>query len=127
MIDPSAILTILSGLLFLWYGSSSLFADGMVDDFARFGLSRYRRLTGGLELLGAIGLLASLVVRPLVVVSAGGLALLMLLGVITRVRVRDPWLSVAPALLLMLLNGWLAVRTMTPPALAIGTLLSHVG
>ena len=102
--------TILSGLLFLWYGASSLFTDGMREDFERFGLSRYRRMTGGLEVLGALGLLVGLLVRPLAALSAAGLALLMLLGVIARVRVRDPWMASAPAICLMLLNLFVALN-----------------
>lgn len=42
--------------LFLFYGVLCLFADGMVDEFERYGLSRFRRLTGALEVLGATGL-----------------------------------------------------------------------
>lgn len=100
---------ILSSVSFLWYGIASLANDGMADDFARFGLSRYRRLTGGLEVLGGVGLLAGLLWTPLLVVSAGGLSVLMLLGVFARVRVRDPWVQTLPALLLFLLNLFLAI------------------
>lgn len=112
MIATYRLLMISSSILFLWYGLSSLYGDGMVDEFARFGLSDYRRVTGGLEVLGAVGLLAGLMVPPLVVVSAAGLSLLMLLGLITRVRVRDPWFEMLPALLLMLLNVFLAVHAL---------------
>ena len=89
----------------------------MVDDFERFGLSQYRRLTGGLEVLGGVGLLTGLLWTPLLVVSAVGLSVLMLLGVFVRVRVRDPWVQVLPALLLLLLNLFLAsygLRAFTP-------------
>jgi DoxX-like family len=102
-------LAVLSSVLFLWYGLHSLLGDGMTADFARFGLSNYRRVTGGFEVLGALGVLAGLFVPPLMVVSAGGLSVLMLLGVITRVRVGDSWVHIVPALLLCLLNGYLSV------------------
>jgi uncharacterized membrane protein YphA (DoxX/SURF4 family) len=98
-----------SSVLFLWYGASNLFNNGMVDDFERFGLSRYRRFTGGIEMLGAIGLLAGLLVRPLAVVSAAGLSLLMLLGIIARIRVRDPLVQLMPAVFLMIVNAYLAL------------------
>ena len=65
-------------------------------------------LTGTLEVLGALGLLAGLWWPPLVVVSAGGLAVMMLLGVATRVGVLDSLAQTLPALALMLLNAWLA-------------------
>lgn len=112
MITLHRLLTILSSVLFLWYGWSSLYGDGMIDEFARFGLSDYRRVTGAFEVLGALGLLSGLVVPALVVASAAGLSLLMLLGVITRVRVRDPWIDMLPALVLMFLNVFLAVHAL---------------
>ncbi len=112
MITTYRLLMISSSILFLWYGLSSLYGNGMIDEFARFGLSDYRRVTGGFEVLGAIGLLAGLIVPRLVVVSAAGLSLLMLLGLITRVRVRDPWIQMLPALFLMFLNVFLAVHAL---------------
>jgi DoxX-like family len=102
-------LIVLSSVLFLWYGLTTLFSNGMLDEFSRFGLTQYRRVTGGLEVLGALGLLGGLRFPPLIVVSAAGLSLMMLLGVVTRVRVRDPWLQMLPAVCLMLLNAFLAI------------------
>lgn len=104
------VLTVLSSILFLWYGLTTLFSGGMIDDFSRFGLSQYRRMTGGFEVLGALGLLGGLIAPSLIVVSAAGLSLMMLLGVVTRVRVRDPWVQTLPAMVLMLLNLVLAVH-----------------
>ncbi len=100
--------TVLSIGLFLYYGLACLLANGMVDEFARFGLSRFRRLTGSLELLGAIGLLAGYLVPILAIASASGLAVLMLLGVATRVRIRDAALDIAPAAVLMVMNAFVA-------------------
>jgi len=96
--------TLLSILLFLFYGARCLFSDGMVVEFARFGLSRYRRLTGALEILGALGLAAGQFLHPVLLVSAAGLALLMALGVVTRIRVRDPLPEILPALVLGAMN-----------------------
>jgi hypothetical protein len=70
-------------------------------------LTRFRRLVGLLEVLGALGLLGSLVVPLLVFPSTAGLALLMALGVITRVRVRDPWIDAIPAGVPMVTNLFL--------------------
>lgn len=95
---------VLSIAAFLFYGFGCLFSDGMVAEFERFGLSRFRRLTGALEILGALGLLAGYVIDPLVPLAAGGLALLMLLGVLTRFRVRDSLLATSPAILLLAVN-----------------------
>jgi uncharacterized membrane protein YphA (DoxX/SURF4 family) len=94
----------LSISLFLYYGLSCLLSDAMVAEFERFGLSRFRRLVGSLEVLGAVGLLAGYLVPALVVVASGGLTLLMLLGLATRLRVRDPLPEALPALVLLLVN-----------------------
>ncbi|TVP59002.1 MAG: hypothetical protein EA351_02365 [Gemmatimonadales bacterium] len=95
---------LLSALLFLYYGFLCLFANGMAEEFRRFGLSRFRRLTGSLEILGALGLLVGLWVTPVMLAASGGLALLMALGVGTRVRVRDSLLETLPAAVLLLVN-----------------------
>ena len=94
--------------LFVFYGVACLFADGMVDEFQRYGLSRFRRLTGALELLGAGGLVAGYFVSEISVVSALGLSLLMLLGIGARIRVRDPLVSMAPAAFLLCVNAFIA-------------------
>jgi hypothetical protein len=96
--------------LFLFYGLLCLFADGMVEEFERYGLSRFRRLTGALEVLGAVGLAAGYVRPALWVVSGAGLALLMLLGLAVRVRVRDPVVEMIPAAFLLLVNAFIAAE-----------------
>ncbi len=101
--------TVLSIGLFLWYGVACLVADGMATEFRRFGLSRYRKLTGALEVLGAIGLAAGYVVPIVGVFSALGLAMLMLLGVATRIRVRDSLLESVPAAFLLFVNLFIAL------------------
>lgn len=98
------ILKIVSIGAFLSYGAACLFSDAMVAEFERFGLSKFRRLTGALEVLGALGLLAGYWIAPLVPAASGGLVLLMALGVITRVRVRDSVIETLPALALLLVN-----------------------
>jgi hypothetical protein len=95
---------LLSAALFLGYGLLCLFSDGMKVEFERFGLARYRRLTGGLEVIGGIGLLVGVRVPEVLLVASAGLGLLMLLGLIARVRVRDPLLEMLPAALLMVAN-----------------------
>jgi hypothetical protein len=87
--------------LFLFYGVSVLASDAMLAEFERFGLARFRRLTGALEVLGAAGLLAGYWLPWATGAAAAGLALLMVLGVATRVRVRDPILASVPALVLL--------------------------
>lgn len=100
-------LRIVSIASFLVYGVACLGGLSMVDEFERFGLARFRILTGALEVLGALGLLASYAFPALLAVSAGGLSLLMFLGVLTRIRVRDALATMAPAAFLMIVNGCL--------------------
>lgn len=101
---------VVSALLFFHYGMRCLFAHGMAEEFHRFGLTRFRRLTGSLEVLGALGLLAGLVFPPLMLAASGGLAVLMMLGVFTRLRVRDPLLEVLPAAILLVANLFLFIH-----------------
>jgi len=97
----------LSVVLFLYYGLDCLLSDGMVVEFERYGLSRYRRLTGSLEVLGAVGLVVGYFVSPILILASAGLTLLMALGVATRVRVRDPVAETIPAFVLMLVNAYI--------------------
>ncbi len=99
----------LSIILFLYYGLDCLFADGMVAEFERYGLSRYRKLTGSLEVLGAAGLIVGYVVPAVLVLASAGLTALMALGVATRFRVRDPLLETVPAFVLMLVNVYIFI------------------
>ena len=95
---------VVSITLFLSYGIACLAFEGMKRDFERFGLSRLRTLTGTLEVLGALGLIAGHFWPPLVPLSASGLALLMLAGIATRLRVLDSLSQTLPALVLMGMN-----------------------
>lgn len=108
----SLVCRVASIVAFLFYGLACLFTGRMVAEFERFGLARMRTLTGALEVLGALGLLAGFFVPPLVIVSSGGLALLMLLGVGVRVRVRDSLLEMLPAIVLLVANGFVCLHAL---------------
>lgn len=101
---------LLSMLSFLGYGLACLLSDHMTAEFERFGLSKMRRLTGALEVLGALGIAVGYFLPPIGIAAAVGLTLLMLLGVATRVRVGDPPLAAVPALALLLLNAFIAFQ-----------------
>ena len=100
---------VVSIVLFLYYGFGCLFSGAMVREFERFGLSRFRRLTGGSELLGGLGLLAGYLFPVLVVVSSTGLGVLMLFGLAARLRVHDSLLQMMPALILLIVNLFIVV------------------
>ena len=94
----------LSSVSFLLYGASLFGSHAMVAEFERYRLAPYRTLTGALEIVAGVGLLAGLRFRPLLLLSAGGLAGMMLGAIIVRLRARDPLLSTIPAVLLLCLN-----------------------
>ena len=100
---------ILSILLFLYYGLSCLLSNAMIAEFRRFGLDRYRRLTGGLEVLGALGLIFGYVFPVLILMASIGLTVLMILGIATRIMVRDSLVQIIPAFSLMVVNLYIAV------------------
>ncbi len=101
------VLVVASGSAFIVYGLSCLWAPAMQREFERFGLARYRTLTGVLEVLGGAGLLGGFVWAPAWWIASGGLCLLMVCGVAVRLRLRDGLLATLPALVLMLVNGYI--------------------
>ncbi len=99
----------LSILLFLYYGLSVLASNAMVKEFERFGLIRFRKLTGGLELLGSVGLILGYFRPHRVVAASGGLTLLMVLGVAGRYRAGDSLADALPAFVMSLVNLYIFV------------------
>ena len=100
----------LSIVLFLYYGTSVLVSDAMAAEFERFGLSRFRRLTGGLEVLGALGLILGYFVSHFDIAASAGLTLLMAAGVIVRFRSGDSLVDALPALVMALLNSFIFIH-----------------
>ncbi|MDA0767110.1 MAG: DoxX family protein [Verrucomicrobia bacterium] len=95
---------------FIGYGVSCLATDHMVREFERYGLARYRVLTGVLQILGAAGLLAGFQFPMVGALAAGGLSLQMLLGYWVRLKIGDRFLLGVPALAYMVVCAWLCVR-----------------
>lgn len=94
---------------FLFYGLTVLFSNAMEEEFKRYGLSRFRRLTGALEVLGAVGLIVGYFVPGLTAAAAGGLALLMALGVVVRFRSGDSVAQALQAFAMLLVNLFIVV------------------
>ena len=89
---------------FFFYGTTCLLSERMRGEFIRYGLSKFRKLTGSLQILGSLGLLLGYAYPLLTTVSASGLCLLMLLGVGVRLKIHDPWYMVVPAFAYAMLN-----------------------
>lgn len=90
----------------------------MKREYARYGLTRFRNVVGGLQLLGATGLLVGLQHPWAGLAGSGGLALLMLLGVGVRIKIKDSLLQTSPALAYMALNAYLCGAAFYPPLTA---------
>lgn len=104
------ILNLFCALSFIVYGASCLAAAHMVREFERFGLPNYRKLTGILQLLGAVGLLIGFRFPTIGALAAGGLTLQMLIGFGVRLKIRDQFLHCLPAFVYLLINAWLCVQ-----------------
>jgi len=95
---------------FLIYSVSCLVSDHMKREFERYGLARYRLLTGVLQQLGVVGLLVGLY-QPLIgILAAAGFTIQMLLALWVRRSINDSAIQCLPALLYMSLNAWLMVE-----------------
>jgi hypothetical protein len=79
----------------------------MKNEFKRFNLEKLGLLVIVLEIFGALGLLAGLWYKPILLLSSGGLALLMFLGVAVRFNLKDSLYITIPALFYMVLNGYI--------------------
>ena len=101
--------------LFLFYGLTVLVSDAMVAEFKRFGLVRFRKLTGVLQVLGAVGLALGYLLPHLVIPAAGGLALLMAGGVAVRIRCRDSLVETLPAFIMLMMNLFIVVYALGLP------------
>jgi hypothetical protein len=85
----------------------------MRREFDRYGLPGQRKLTGFLEILGAVGLLAGLFIPVIGMLASLGLSLLMFLGFLLRLKIRDGPFKSSPALFYMFLNLYLFLTHFT--------------
>jgi hypothetical protein len=94
---------------FLGYGSACFWSSHMKREFERYGLGSQRALVGGLQLCGALGLLAGLSQPWIGCAAAAGLALMMLIGVGVRIKIKDTLPKMMPALFYLVLNAYLSL------------------
>ena len=102
------VLSLFASVSFLYYGYVCLFEHSMVEEFKRFGMDSQRKLTGILQLVGGIGLLAGFLSNFLGLLASGGLCLLMLAGFGVRLKISDSFLKTLPSFFYMILTGYLA-------------------
>jgi hypothetical protein len=105
-------LIVLSILFFPIYGSLCLTNPAMRVEFERYGLGRFRRVVGVLDLFAGVGLLVGLLRwTPALWISSGGLFLMMLGAVGVRIKIRDGVVKSLPAIVLMLTNLYILVAS----------------
>ena len=80
----------------------------MVDEFIRYRIPQFRKLTGWLQLLGSLGIIIGFWIDYLQIFSTIGLSLMMLLGVTVRIKIKDNLTKILPALFYFLLNAFLS-------------------
>ena len=103
------LLTIINSLSFIIYGLLCLCVDHMEEEFKRYKLSKFRSLTGALELLAGLGHIFGYFYSDLLyIITSVGLALLMTIGFGVRLKVSDPLYKTLPALILGAINYYLA-------------------
>jgi uncharacterized membrane protein YphA (DoxX/SURF4 family) len=101
----TVILQVVLGLAFLGTGGSKLGgAQQMKDDFDRFGYPRWFMLvTGAIEVVAALGVLAGIFVPVLAVLGVLLIAAVMVGAIATHVRMKDPGSKIAPPAVLLTL------------------------
>ena len=105
------ILILISAVLFISYGISCIYFQSLKAEFQRYGLSKYRKLVGLLEVLGGLGQILGLALyNPLLLLSSFCLMLLMCCGVFVRAKMGDPFYQWIPAFFLLLLNGLIVIK-----------------
>ncbi|MBC8984914.1 DoxX family protein [Pedobacter sp. N36a] len=105
------ILILASAVSFLFYGISCLLNSGMKEEFYRYGLDKFRKLIGFLQLLGGAGLLVGFAWQPALIIASGGLSLLMLIGFCIRLKMKDGFWESIPSFIFLLLNLYICIQT----------------
>ena len=106
------VLTWFTSLAFIYFGISCFYSKFIISEFKRYGIPTFRKLTGFLQLLGAIGLLVGLYFTPILqLLASTGLCLLMLSGFIVRIKIKDNFIQFAPAFIFSVLNLCIAIKT----------------
>ena len=106
------VLTWISSLSFIYFGIGCFVSDFIISEFNRYGLPKFRTLTGSLQLLGSAGLLIGLYFNSKILLLASiGLCLLMACGFVVRVSISDSLLKCLPSFSFAVLNLIIALKT----------------
>jgi uncharacterized membrane protein len=101
-----------SSLAFIFFGINCFISEFIIKEFNRYGLPKFRKITGFLQIAGAIGLLIGLYYSPaLLLFASGGLAILMLAGFVVRLKIKDNFIKSSPSLTFAAINLFIAFKT----------------
>ncbi|MFT4800687.1 MAG: hypothetical protein ACI93N_000449 [Flavobacteriaceae bacterium] len=110
--DLFTLITWISSLAFIYFGINCFYSEFIISEFKRYDLPTYRKLTGFLQLLGAIGLIVGLYLNPIILFLASiGLSLLMSAGFAVRLKIKDNFIQSSPSFIFAALNLWIAFKT----------------
>ena len=99
------VLSILSGVSFIFFGIACFYSDLFVNEFYRYGLSEFRPIVGFFQLLGGIGCIIGIYHKKILIISSFGLSVMMLLGVAVRIKINDTFIQTIPALIYLTVNA----------------------
>ncbi len=112
--DLLTVLTWFSSLAFIYFGINCFYSKFIISEFNRYELPKFRKLTGFLQLIGALGLLIGLYFSPILLLLASiGLCVLMLFGFIVRLKIKDNFVKSSPSFAFAALNLCIALITLS--------------
>ncbi|MGK0413904.1 MAG: hypothetical protein ACJA1B_002121 [Polaribacter sp.] len=110
--DLLFVLVWFSSLAFIIFGINCFYSKFIILEFERYGLPTFRKLTGLLQILGALGSLIGLYYIPIILLLASiGLAILMIAGFIVRIKIKDDFLKSSPSFTFAAINLFIAIKT----------------
>jgi len=113
-LDILTIVIWFSGVAFVYFGFNCFYSKFIISEFNRYNLPNFRKLTGFLQLIGAVGLLVGLYFSPLILLLAStGLFLLMIAGFVVRMKIKDNFIKSSPSFGFASLNLFIAIKTFT--------------
>jgi hypothetical protein len=111
-LDLLTVLTWFSSIAFIYFGINCFYSEFIIAEFKRYQLPEYRKLTGILQILGAMGSLIGLYFYPgLLILASTGLFLLMLAGFVVRLKIKDNFVNSSPSFTFAALNLFIAIKT----------------
>lgn len=111
--ETTFIIIIFSAISFFVYGLNSFFSKRMINEYKRWGFSKFRKLISFLQILGACGLLLGLFVNFVLIISSLGLSLMMFSAIIVRIYINDNISRILPAITYFMLSALILIDAIT--------------